>query len=112
MTKKVLHVRLEELPFESVGDKVVARSLEGTHMTLLNCRFQQGCKIPIHQHESEQISYILKGCLKGKIGGKEYLVRTGEVIVIPPYQPHEWEALEETITLEVFSPPREKPSFK
>ena len=112
MEKKVLHVQLENLPFESVGDKIAARSVEGTHMTFLNCRFERGCKIPVHQHESEQISFILKGCLKGKICGKEYRVKAGEVIVIPPYQPHEWEAIEETISLETFSPPREKPKFQ
>jgi len=112
MSTEVIHICLEDIPFQSGGDKLFLRSLEGKNITLLNCKFEKGCLVPLHQHESEQISIIVKGCLKGKIGGKEYLVKSGDVIKVPPNLLHEWVALEETISLEVFSPPRERPNFE
>ena len=111
MSLETIHIRLEDFPFEKGGDKLSLRTLEGTNMTFLNCKFEKGCVVPLHQHESEQLSIIIKGCLKGKIGNKEYLVKSGEVILVPPNVLHEWMALEETISLEVFSPPRERPNF-
>lgn len=102
----------EDMEFEKVGDKTSIKPINGTNITVMNCVFEKGCVIPNHHHESEQITIIIKGCLKGKINGKEYIVRSGQGIVIPPHLPHEWVALEDTIDLEIFSPLREKPNFK
>ena len=102
----------EDMNFEKVGEKVSLKTVDGTNITLLNCKFEKGCIIPNHHHESEQITIVVKGCLKGTMNGKEYTVRSGEGIVIPPNLPHEWTAPEDTITLEVFSPLRKKPNFK
>ena len=102
----------EDMNFEKVGEKVSLKTVDGTNITLLNCKFEKGCIIPNHHHESEQITIIVKGCLKGTMNGKEYTVCSGEGIVIPPNLPHEWVALEDTISLEVFSPLRKKPNFK
>ena len=48
-----------------------------------------------------------KGALKFAIDEKEIVVRAGEVLCIPPHMPHEAWALEDTIDLDVFNPPRE-----
>ena len=112
MEEKPKLFRFEDMKFEKVGEKVSLKTVDGTNTTLLHCRFEKGCIIPNHHHESEQVTIIFKGCLKGKIDGKEYTVRSGEGIVIPPNLPHEWVALEDTIDLEIFSPPRERPNFK
>jgi unsaturated pyranuronate lyase len=111
MKKEPQTFHFEDMKFEKVGEKISLKIVEGTNITLLNCKFEKGCIIPNHRHESEQITIVVKGCLKGKINDKEYMVQSGKGIVIPPNLPHEWVALEETISLEVFSPPREKPSF-
>lgn len=112
MGKRPQSFRFEDMEFEKVGDKVALKKVDGTNTTLLNCKFEKGCIIPNHHHESEQITTIVKGCLKGKINGKEYTIKEGGGIVIPPNEPHEWLALEDTISLEVFCPPREKPNFE
>jgi hypothetical protein len=44
--------------------------------------------------------------LKFIIENKEYVVRAGEVLVIPSHTPHSAEALEDTIDLDIFCPPR------
>ena len=67
---------------------------------------KKGCIVPMHSHVNEQLSYILDGALKFLIDGKEIVVRPGEVLTIPPNMPHEAEALEDTVDLDIFHPPR------
>jgi quercetin dioxygenase-like cupin family protein len=62
--------------------------------------------VPTHQHESEQITYILEGVLKFQFEGQEVTLRKGDVLVIPSNVPHSAEALEDTQDLELFSPIR------
>ena len=74
---------------------------------------QEGCVVPRHAHENEQFACILSGCLKfeldGQTGtGKEtVVVKAGELIHFPSNVAHAAEALEETVVLDVFSPPSE-----
>jgi len=66
--------------------------------------------VPKHAHENEQLTYILEGALKffvGEDGGHEVVVRAGEVLHLPSNVPHEAHALEDTLDVDVFSPPRE-----
>jgi quercetin dioxygenase-like cupin family protein len=66
--------------------------------------------VPKHSHENEQLTYILEGALKFKLGddgAEEIVVSAGEVLLIPSNVPHMAEALEETLDVDVFSPPRQ-----
>jgi quercetin dioxygenase-like cupin family protein len=67
---------------------------------------RKGCIVPLHSHENEQIAYVLEGALKFQIQGREIVVRAGEVLVIPSQVPHRAEALEDTVDLDIFTPPR------
>ncbi len=62
--------------------------------------------VPTHHHESEQISYIVEGALKFELEGKEVVVRSGEVLLIPSNVPHRAVALEDTLDFDIFSPIR------
>jgi len=80
-----------------VGEKVmVARVL-----------LKRGCVVPPHSHHNEQVTYILEGALKFGLNGEEVVVRAGEVLCIPPNVPHQAVALEDTVDLDIFTPPRE-----
>ena len=68
---------------------------------------KKGAHVPLHHHHNEQVTYILEGALKFAIDGKEVIVRAGEVLCIPSNMPHEAWALEDTVDLDVFDPPRE-----
>ena len=70
---------------------------------------RKGCIVPEHKHENEQITYVLEGALKFTLGGgeQELVVRAGETLVIPSNLLHQAEALEDTIDLDVFAPPRQ-----
>ena len=68
---------------------------------------KKGCVVPLHSHHNEQVTYILEGALKFTLNGEEVVVRAGEVLCIPPNVPHDAVALEDTVDLDIFTPPRE-----
>jgi len=79
-------------------------------MMLAHVYLKKGCIVPKHSHENEQLTYILEGALKfriGEDGAEEIVVSAGEVLLIPSNIPHMAEALEETLDVDVFSPPRQ-----
>jgi len=78
----------------------------GEDIMLARVLLKKGCIIPLHSHYNEQLTYILEGALKFWIDGKVIVVNAGEVLTIPPHMPHKAEALEDTVDLDVFSPPR------
>lgn len=105
----VRHVRWEDLPRERVTDLIGRRLITGDRMMLAHVYLDEGAVVPMHQHENEQLTYILKGALKFRIGGdepREVVVRAGEVLHIPSNVPHEATALEDTLDVDIFSPPR------
>jgi quercetin dioxygenase-like cupin family protein len=67
---------------------------------------KKGCIVPMHSHVNEQLTYILQGALKFLIAGREIVVRSGQVLTIPPNMAHQAEALEDTVDLDIFHPPR------
>jgi quercetin dioxygenase-like cupin family protein len=70
---------------------------------------KKGCIVPKHSHENEQLTYILEGALHFRLGEdqkEEVVVSAGEVLHIPSNLPHEAKALEDTLDVDVFSPPR------
>lgn len=74
----------------------------------------KGSIVPAHDHHNEQITYILKGCLRFWIGehadapGDVYVdVHAGEVLTIPGMVRHRAVAIEDTIDIDVFNPPRQ-----
>jgi quercetin dioxygenase-like cupin family protein len=78
-------------------------------MMLAHVYLDKGCIVPQHSHENEQLTYIIEGALRfwiGADGAEEIVVRAGEVLHIPSNVPHKAEALEDTLDVDVFSPPR------
>jgi len=101
--------RWEDLPRERVTDSIHRRLVTGERMMLAHVYLDKGAVVPMHHHENEQLTYILKGALRFLIGGaepREVVVREGEVLHIPSNVPHEAEALEDTLDVDIFSPPR------
>jgi quercetin dioxygenase-like cupin family protein len=79
-------------------------------MMLTQVYLKKGSIVPHHSHENEQITYILKGGLRFWIGEDEAEVidvLAGEVLHIPSFVQHKAEALEDTLDVDIFSPPRQ-----
>jgi quercetin dioxygenase-like cupin family protein len=83
----------------------------GTEAMLARIELKQGCLVPRHAHANEQITFVLSGALRFILGDagseQEITVRSGELLVIPGNLPHSAVALEDTIDIDVFSPPRQ-----
>jgi quercetin dioxygenase-like cupin family protein len=108
--RSVTWYRWEELPREKVSAMLERRLITGDRMMLAHVYLKKGCIVPKHSHENEQLTYILEGVLRFWIGEheeEELLVRAGEVLHIPSNVPHKAEALEDTVDVDVFSPPRQ-----
>jgi quercetin dioxygenase-like cupin family protein len=105
-SSNVQHVRLAEMPTEHLNPLLDRQFVAGEKSMLARLIIRAGCVVPLHSHENEQITYILEGALKFSLQGKEVIVRAGEILVIPSNVPHSAEALEDTIDLDVFCPPR------
>ena len=106
----VRHLRWTDLPKEPVTDQLSRRLVTGDRMMLAQVYLKKGCIVPRHSHENEQITWIVEGALKfwiGDDGKEEIIVRAGEVLHIPSNVPHQAEALEDTLDVDIFSPIRQ-----
>jgi quercetin dioxygenase-like cupin family protein len=92
---------------EQLNPHIDREMVVGDKIMLARVLMKKGAHVPLHHHHNEQVTYILEGVLKFNVGGKEILVRAGEVLCIPPNMPHEAWAQEDTVDLDVFNPPRE-----
>lgn len=101
------YIAFEKLEREPLNPLIDRQMLVGDKLMLARVIMKKGAHVPLHHHHNEQVTYILSGALKFAVGGKEIVVRTGEVLCIPPNLPHEAWALEDTVDLDVFDPPRE-----
>jgi quercetin dioxygenase-like cupin family protein len=102
----VQHVRFADMPTEHLNPLLDRQFVAGEKSMLARLILRAGCVVPLHSHENEQITYILEGALKFSLQGKDIIVRAGEILVIPSNVPHSAEALEDTVDLDVFCPPR------
>jgi quercetin dioxygenase-like cupin family protein len=92
---------------EELNPLLFRQLIVGQEVMLARILLKKGCIVPWHSHVNEQLSSIFEGALKFWIDGKEIVVRAGEVLVIPPNMPHKAEALEDTLAIDTFHPPRE-----
>ena len=101
--------RWDQVELEDVNEKLSRRLITGDQVMLTHVYLKKGCIVPKHSHMNEQFTYILEGALKFFVGddGREVVVRAGEVLHLPGNVPHEAHALEDTLDVDVFSPPRE-----
>jgi quercetin dioxygenase-like cupin family protein len=109
-THTVTHYRWEEMPKEKVSPMLERRLITGERTMLAHVYLKKGCIVPRHQHENEQLTYILEGGLKFWIGEDEkevVFVRAGEVLHIPSMVWHKAEAIEDTLDVDIFTPPRQ-----
>jgi quercetin dioxygenase-like cupin family protein len=104
------HYRWEDIPKEELKPDLHRRLVTAERMMLAHVYLDKDCIVPLHSHENEQLTYILEGVLRFWLGedkSEVVDVRAGEVLHIPSWLPHEAQALEDTLDMDVFSPPRQ-----
>ena len=100
------YVPWHTIPLEELNPLLQRQFVVGQEIMVARVLLKKGCIVPEHSHHNEQLTYILDGALKFWIDGREIVVHAGEVLCIPANMPHKAEALEDTVDLDVFNPPR------
>ena len=109
MTDRATLHRWSAMAGEQLNDRLTRRYIGGDLATVAQFHLKQGCVVPTHSHENEQFTNVLQGALRFRFGTDQQDtidVRAGEVVRIPGNLSHSAEALEDTLVLDVFCPPR------
>lgn len=101
------HQSWNEIPLETLSDTISRKLFTGERMMIAQVFIKKGGVVPTHQHDNEQLSYILEGALEFELEGKTLVLKAGEILFIPSNVPHKAIALEDTVDVDVFSPPRQ-----
>jgi len=110
MADRGTQYRWEDLPREELNPLLGRRFVTGEHAMLAQIYLEKGCVVPKHSHENEQITWVVEGLLRLKLGedGEQVVdLGPGGVLHIPPHIPHSAEALEDTLDVDVFHPLRQ-----
>ena len=105
-TPEVKHIQWETLPIESLNPSIDRQMVVGDKVMVARVLIKKGGVVPMHHHHNEQISYIESGALLFNTEGRDITVRAGEFLCIPPNVPHTATALEDTVDIDLFTPPR------
>ena len=108
--QRVTHHRWDDLPKEELKADLARKLISTERMMLAQVFLDEGCIVPQHSHENEQLTYVLEGRLRFFLGEDQSEVVDvvpGEVLHIPSWLPHKAEAIETTLELDIFSPPRQ-----
>ena len=101
------HHRWTDIQPEQMNSLVTRQFVTGANIMLARIVLKKGARVPLHHHRHEQVSHVVEGALIFLIEGREAVVRAGEILCIPPHVPHEVIALEDSVALDIFNPPRE-----
>ena len=103
------HHKWDAIQKEQLNPTFARQVIHTKTMTIARVFLKKGCSVPEHQHPNEQVSIIDEGALRFVFApdGREVVVRAGETLEIPANLPHSAVALEDTVGIDVFSPPRQ-----
>jgi quercetin dioxygenase-like cupin family protein len=103
----MMHSAWEGVKLETLSELFSRRVVTGEKAMLAQIYLKKGAVVPEHHHESEQITWVLEGALEFEMEGRKFVVRAGEVLLIPSNVPHSAVALEDTLDVDVFAPIRQ-----
>ncbi len=87
---------------------VVRRTLNcGERTMLCEVELAKGSVVPLHTHPHEQIGYLASGRISFRIGDEERVLAAGDSWLVPGGAPHVVTTLEDSVAIDIFSPPRE-----
>ena len=81
----------------------------GKRMMVTEMLFRPGQDVPPHSHPQEQSGYCVSGRFKLTIDDFTTEIGPGDTYVIPGGARHSYRISEDSLAVEVFSPPRGKP---
>jgi len=104
---KAKYTKWNDVEVESLNSLIGRQMVVGTNLMVARVLLKKGAIVPMHSHHNEQVTYVLEGVLRFSIDNQEITVSAGEVLCIPSHMPHAAVALEDTVDLDIFNPPRQ-----
>ncbi len=101
------HFKWAEIEPEQMNPLVTRQYVTGTGTMLARLVLKKGAQVPRHHHVNEQVSHVVAGALDFLMDEGTVTVRAGEILCIPPSAPHAVIALEDSVALDIFNPPRQ-----
>ena len=105
-TTPAIHHRWSDIPQEQINPQIARQFITGERVTVGRFEMKAGAVVPRHAHENEQVSYVIGGALRFHFDDRDVVVRSGELMQIPPNVPHAVDVVEDCIVVDVFCPVR------
>lgn len=105
--RDVTTYRWDDIPVEPLNELLGRKMISGDRTMLAHIFLKKGCVVPAHSHDNEQMTYIISGALEFTVNGRTIVLKTGEVMHIPSNVVHGAVALEDTVDMDIFCPPRQ-----
>jgi quercetin dioxygenase-like cupin family protein len=102
-----VHHRWSDIPTEPINASIGRQFITGERVTVGRFEMKAGAVVPRHAHENEQVSCVLSGALRFHFDDRDVLVRSGEVMQIPPNVAHAVDVVEDCVVVDVFCPVRQ-----
>jgi quercetin dioxygenase-like cupin family protein len=91
---------------EKITNELSRKIISGKNIMLGHLHLKSGCVIASHSHDSEQMTYVLRGSMTFHFSDRDIVVKEGQVLHIPSRVEHGAKALEDTLEVDIFSPIR------
>ena len=104
---QVSYYEWASLPQTPMTPQINRRLVSGEKLMFVQLSLERGAIVGVHSHPHEQMTHVVSGKLEFEAQGEKRTLNRGEVALVPANIPHGAVALEDTVTLEAFSPPRE-----
>jgi len=101
------HYNWNQVPAVELSPGLTRQMIHTLRMTILRVSFKKGVATPTHQHIHEQVTMLTSGAMRFELAGVPVLLNPGDLLPIPSNVPHGAEALEDSVLIDVFTPPRE-----
>jgi quercetin dioxygenase-like cupin family protein len=100
--------RSDDGDFTKVLDGITIKTLvHGERMLMSEFRMRKGSRLPAHAHPQEQTGRLIQGKIALMIGKERRELAPGDCWSVPADMEHGADILEDSVAVEVFSPPRE-----
>jgi quercetin dioxygenase-like cupin family protein len=99
--------KIESIVPRGVWPGVVGRVVEGQRLTVAVVELAPDAIVPAHEHENEQIGFVIEGSITATVGDETAELRAGGTYSIPAGCRHELRAGPQgTVVADIFAPPR------
>lgn len=98
-------VKAADIEAREMQDGRVTQRVTAATVGLIKVEWPAGTSTTAHNHANELVLHVLEGRLRAYSGDQEFVVEAGDVIVIPAWVDHRYEALEDSLTVEASGPP-------